>query len=754
VTLQSPAPLDGSLPARGQIATQRLPLIVLVGNPNVGKTTLFNRLTGQNARVGNYSGVTVECRVGRVELGSSSGPASSTPAELLDVPGTYSLSARSGEEAIAIGAVLGLGENRKPDLCVVVVDAGQLVRNLYLVLQLIELEVPLVIALNMIDEVADNPPRPEALTALFGVPSVPLDSRRGEGVAELERVLAQALAEPPRGHVALRYPVALRSDVDRVAESLPADWRRNVERDRALARWALTSVAPDDELEGISPELRGRCLDVVQAASERDIDLEIIGTRYAFLDQRAQDLYARAEHHPPKRKLSERLDRLLLHPVFGFSIFLALMGLIFQALFSWSEPAIGLIENAVAFLQTAALRGMPESLVRDLVVEGLLGGVGNVLVFLPQILLLFLFIGLLEDSGYMARVAYLMDRIMKSLGLHGRAFIPMLSGFACAVPAILATRTMERKRDRLLTMLVIPLMTCSARLPVYTLIIAALIPPSLVFGWLPVQPLLMVLLYVLSIVLTLVSAAVLGRTVVRGRKVPLILELPPYRLPSLRTTLRMMLERSLVFLREAGTVILACTVVLWVLLSFPRTPSSDVEPAAGAPELTAPARATGSEGATPSRAGEAEPEAAGESADQLANSYGGRLGKFIEPVLEPLGFDWKIGVGIIGAFAAREVFVSTLGIVYGVGEMDDEAVPLRERLRAEKAADGRAKYSPLTGLSLLVFFALACQCMSTLAVVKRETSTWRWPIFMFAYMTALAWLASFIVYQSGRWLGA
>jgi ferrous iron transport protein B len=311
---------------------------------------------------------------------------------------------------------------------------------------------------------------------------------------------------------------------------------------------------------------------------------------------------------------------------------------------------------------------------------------------------------------------------MRALGLHGRAFVPMLSGFACAVPAILATRTMERQRDRLLTMMVIPLMTCSARLPVYTLIIAALFPPTV--GRLPVQGLLMVAMYVFSITVTLLAAAVLGRTVIKGEQVPLILELPPYRLPDPRTTLRAMLERSGVFLREAGTMILACTIVLWVLLSFPHPPAPPPYPS---------------------------PAAARQHA--LEYSWGGRLGRGIEPVLEPLGFDWKIGVGIIGAFAAREVFVSTLGLVYGVGEQDDEAIPLRQRIEAERHPDGRPVYTPLVGLSLMVFFALACQCMSTLAVTRRETRSWRWPAFMFMYMTALAWTASFVVYQGGRLLG-
>jgi len=373
-----------------------------------------------------------------------------------------------------------------------------------------------------------------------------------------------------------------------------------------------------------------------------------------------------------------------------------------------------------------------------------IGGVGNVVVFLPQILLLFLMIGLLEDSGYMARVAFLMDRILKALGLHGRAFVPMLSGFACAVPAILATRTMERQRDRLLTMLVIPLMTCSARLPVYTLVIATLFPPSHVFGFVPVQGLLMVGMYGFAVVTTLVVALALGRTAVKGRRVPLVLELPPYRLPSLRLTARTMSERALVFLKEAGTVILACTVLLWALLAFPRhdAEAPAARPTSGEVRTPAPTAVQPATGGVEARRAEA----------RIANSYGGRLGKAIEPVFAPLGFDWKIDVGIIGAFAAREVFISTLGLVYGVGDTDDEALPLREKLKQETVGD-RPRYTPLVGLSLLVFFALSCQCMSTLAVVRRETRSLRWPVFIFAYMTVLAYVMSFSVFQVGRLLG-
>jgi ferrous iron transport protein B len=692
--------------------------IVVVGNPNVGKTTLFNELTRQNARVGNYPGITVECRTGKLAPADVHGP----EVDVIDVPGAYSLSARSAEEQIAISAMLGLGESPKPDLCLVVVDAGQLVRNLYLVLQIVELGVPLVVCLNMIDEVKSNPPRPEAISRLFGVPCVATSARSGVGIERLAGVLREALANPPKGSVEVRYPPALRPDVDRVAESLPAGWRSSVERDRALARWAIASIDGDDELVGIDQRLRESVSDVrASAGPGRDLDQEIIAARYAFLDAVAPTLLTDPQLEGTRHRPSERIDRILIHPVFGFVIFLVLMMLVFQSLFTWADPAIRLIEQLIAFLESAALAHLPPSFLRDLFVEGILGGVGNVVVFLPQIVLLFFFIGILEDSGYMARVAYLMDRIMRALGLHGRAFVPMLSGFACAIPAILSTRTMERQRDRLLTMLVIPLMTCSARLPVYTLVIAALFPPTRVFGFIPVQGLLMVGMYLFATGIALVAALVLGRVAVPGHKVPLILELPPYRLPKLNVTFRLIVERSRSFLTDAGTMILACTVALWVLLSFPKPDRVDASmpPAAVAQET-------------------------------IRHSYGGQLGHFIEPAIRPLGFDWKIGVGLIGAFGAREVFVSTMGLVYGVGKSDADVTPLRDKVRAETRADGKPAYTPLAGLSLMVFFAIACQCVSTLATVRRETKTVRWPAFLFVYTGVLAWLFSFVVYQGGR----
>lgn len=694
------------------------PLIAVVGNPNTGKTTLFNRLTGQNARVGNYPGITVERRVGSATLSSPSGP---LRVDVLDVPGTYSLSARSPEEQIAIEAVIGLDGNPCPDLVLVVMDATQLGRNLYLVLQLLELDTPLVLALNMMDEAGPDAPDAKAIAATFGVPCVPISARDGANVPALRTALADALRSPRRTALKLRYDDEVEAAVARLTPLVPAAWAATPARARGMTLWALLSLDPQDELDGVPPELRAACAALTQ---DRDLDLAIIGARYKVIDTGWADLH----RPPPPRDMTERLDRVLLHPVFGFALFLVFMGVVFQSLFSWADPAIGLIEDLFGATGGLLRDALPASLLTDLLVDGIIGGVGNVIVFLPQILLLFFFIGLLEDSGYMARVAYLMDRIMRSLGLHGRAFVPMMSGYACAVPAIMATRTMESRRDRYLTMLVVPLMSCSARLPVYTLLIGALFPPTNVFGFVPVQGLLMVAMYVFSTIVALLAAGVIGRTVLKGKRVPLLLELPPYRLPSVGSVLRLMWERSRLFLTEAGTVILACTVILWGLLHFPRLP----EP--------------------PPEASEAE--VAAWQAESLAHSAAGRLGHAIEPVIAPLGFDWKIGVGLVGAFAAREVFVSTMGMVYGVGdEVDEESLSLRDRMRAETRPDGKPVYTPLTGLSLMVFFALACQCMSTLAVVKRETRGWRWPLFLFAYMSALAWVMSFLVYQGGKLLG-
>jgi ferrous iron transport protein B len=705
------------------------PTIVIIGNPNTGKSTLFNALTGEQARVGNYPGITVERRVGC--LRQSSSLPNAVELDVVDLPGTYSLSARSPEERIAFDALLGLRDTAPPKLAVVVVDAGQLSRNLYLAIQILELDVPVVLCLNMIDEVKTNPPDPKRLGLALGVPCVATSARLGKGIDELKSAIFTAIKKPPRARPPIEYSPALVADAQDLGRSLPENLQTGVAPRLSLALWALSSI-DDDELNDIPRTLRDHCQRIRENQGKRDLDLEIIGPRYDFIDA-----IVRAGTHGKvvvsKRKRGERIDRVLLHPLLGFVVFVSVMLLLFQALFSWSAPLIGLVESAVSGLQVVLVAHLPQGVLRDLLVEGVVGGVGNVLVFLPQIVLLFAFIGLLEDSGYMSRIAFLIDRIMRVLGLHGRAFVPILSGFACAVPAILATRTLERRRDRLLTMLVVPLTTCSARLPVYTLIISALFPAQLLWGFMPVQGVILVFMYAMSVVLTLAAALVLGRTVVRGRSVPLILELPPYRVPSLVNTAKMVRQQAGDFIREAGSLILVCTIALWALLTFPQ-PST--EPGTRSPN------------------GSITMAHVVSSPNHIEQSYGARIGKVIEPAIAPLGFDWRIGVGLIGAFAAREVFVSTMALVYGIGETADAAaVPLRERIRAERGPDGKRRYSALVGASLLAFFAIGCQCMSTLAVVRRETKSLRWPLFLLGYTVSLAWLVSFAVFQGGRLLG-
>ena len=732
-------------------------VVAIAGNPNCGKTTLFNSLTGVHAKVGNYPGITVERREAALHLPDG------RDAVLLDIPGTYSLSARTAEEQIAIAAIAGLNRFQDPDAVIVVVDGTQLARNLYLALQVLELRLKVVVALNMCDvlERNDIAVDTDKLSEELGVAVVRVSATRGDGIAELRRAVSNVLAAEGEGvshGVVQRVNGAVGAAVEAVMPEIPEGWSRgDSDRRAALATWALLSLDEEDELWDVPEPLQRTVLHQRRLAEEagEDIDLTVVSARYRWIDS----VCARVMGEVPGvlRRFTDAFDRVLISPIVGFPVFLLVMGMVFEALFTWSAPLIDIVGNVMSVFGESLGAVLPEGLLRDFVTDGLVAGVGAVIVFLPQILMLFLFISLMEDSGYMARAAFLMDRIMKAIGLTGRAFVPMLSGFACAIPAIMATRTMERRRDRMLTMMVVPIMTCSARLPVYTLIIAALYPApdeagGKIFGFFSLQALLMVAMYLFSTVLALVAAAVLGRTLFRGESSPLLLELPPYRWPSPVSVIRQMWERSRLFVTEAGTVILTCTLVLWVLLTFPRDLALSRDYAQEATTI----EVTGVTEGVPESALVDQLAALGglEEAERLRASWGGRLGRTLEPVIAPLGFDWKIGVGLIGAFAAREVFISTMGVVYGMGDgVDEETVPLREHLQAEVWPDGRRVYTPLVGLSLMVFFALAAQCMSTLAVVKRETKSYRWPAFLFSYMTALAWVASFCVYQGGLLLG-
>ena len=702
-------------------------LVAIAGNPNTGKTTLFNVLTGSRARVGNYPGVTVDRRLGETTLNAAG------TVSVLDIPGTYSLVARTAEEQIAIDAMLGLDGQPRPDAVVVCIDASQAVRGLYIVLQAMEFGLPVVVAMTMMDEAGKAAPDPIELAKRLGCEVVPMVASKGRGVPELRAALARRLARTDTAPCWRWQPSPwLREQLTKVASALPADWPAT----DAMALWALMSVEDGDELRGISASLRK----AVRLSPDecKQVDSEAISSRYHWLDHNVEPLVL----HAPDRLRSEKVDRVLIHPTFGFLIFIVMMMGLFEALFVGADPMIRGIDHGFAALNGWLKHVLPDGIFTHFLTDGLLGGFGAVVAFLPQILLLFAFLGVLEDSGYLARVAYIMDRPMRAMNMHGRAFIPLLSGFACAVPAIMATRTMERKRDRLLTMLVIPLVTCSARLPVYTLIVVSLFPASTIAGFLPTRGLLMVSMYVFGMLSSLAAAWVLSRVLppLRAHRLPFVVELPPYRRPRLRDVLLMVKDRAQRFLLDAGPLIVLCSVVLWTLLDFPRAPQH-------------PSRNWDQAIVSAASADRPQLEAERES-ERLQQSFAGRLGQTIEPAIAPLGFDWKIGIGLIGSFAAREVFVATMAVVYGLGPArDGENQTLREKLRNEKRPDGKPQYTPLVGLSLLLFFALACQCSGTLAAIRRETGGLRWPAFLFAYTTTLAWLVSFGVFQIGHALG-
>ena len=678
--------------------------VALAGNPNAGKTTLFNALTGLRQKVANYPGVTVERKEGVWRVSRE------TAARLVDLPGLYSLRAASLDEQIARDALTGKIKGLDaPDVIVAAVDATNIERNLYLLTQLLEYGTPTVVALTMTDEAERAGVEVDAvkLSESLKVPVVPVVARRRRGLEELAGVVERAARGGRKVH---DYPF----------------------------------------VEGGGKAGNG-------GGDSDAADTSAVIRRYAWIERAVGDAVSRKEESGG-RKLSEKIDGVLTHKIFGLPILVLTLLVLFQAIFSWATLPMDLLDRAFGALGEAARGGLPPGLLADLVVDGVIAGVGGVLVFLPQIVLLFLFISLLEDTGYMARAAFLLDRVMRGVGLHGKAFLPLMSSFACAIPGVMATRTIENPKDRLATIMIAPLMSCSARLPVYTLMIGAFFSGRYVFGFLAVGALLMVAMYALGVVVAVVVALILKRTLLKAPAPPLIIELPPYRLPNPKTLLLNVSQRAGMFVKRAGTVIFALSILLWGLMNFPR-PAADAQ---GRPAAAVVANSTAAPPAEPARPGEAaggmsEEARAAEAAERgeiLRYSIAGRIGRAVEPVIAPLGYDWKIGIGLISSFAARETFVSTMSILYNVGQDEGaESESLLQAVRDARREDGSPVWSPLLALSTMLFYLLAFQCMATFSVVRRETGSWGWTFLMVGYMTALAYAAAFLTYQGGRLLG-
>ncbi|MBL8795947.1 MAG: ferrous iron transport protein B [Planctomycetia bacterium] len=776
------------------IAT-RTTTVALVGNPNTGKTTLFNALSGLRQRVGNYPGVTVETKKGRMTWKDQG-------FDLIDLPGTYSLAPRSPDEMVAVDLILGhqAGEPR-PDVLVSIVDAANLERNLYLTTQALEMGIPVVVALNMIDVAQAQGILVDAdkLGKQLGVTVVPIQANKRRGLDELKQAVAACAGRAaPNGAVAPAFPDAFEQEVSALQKSL------GEEVEPFVARRLLLDVGGyiETKLEAKHPDLKQRVEDARQRLQQAGAGVPGVEARvrYGWIRQNTAGCIQR----PAQRVVTwtDRIDRVLTHRVFGTIIFLALMLLVFWSIFKWATPAMDLINEAKDALGGWINDALPAGPLTSLLADGVVKGVGGVVVFLPQILILFGFIAVLEDCGYMARAAFLMDRLMARCGLSGKSFIPMLSSMACAIPGIMAARVIENQRDRFTTILVAPLMSCSARLPVYLLLIAAFLPASVYGEWTPV--LTMFAMYLIGLIVAPLIALLLKRTLLRGETPVFVMEMPLYKRPSLRTVLRRMFDAGWAFVYRAGTLILASMIVVWALLYFPNTDANGVKYDDRIAALNEPHEEARKElkalkvsiakeseeleklNTAAQHAGEAGLPAADEArreeleaavkpveekmeplqarlkpideainkikGEWKANSLLGQLGHIIEPVVAPLGWDWRIGTAALASFPAREVIVGTLGIIYDLGEEAEEsdlATALQEAKWESGPKAGQPVFSIPVALSIMVFFALCAQCASTLAVIKRETRSWGWAAFTFGYMTALAYIGALLVYQIG-----
>ena len=719
-------------PGLGLCGGRRRYVVALAGNPNSGKTTVFNSLCGARQHVGNYPGVTVERRMGQCR-------SCADRIDVIDLPGTYALRAGAPDEQIARDTIL----REAPDVVVNVVDASNLERNLHLTAQLLELGAPMVVALNMVDVAEQRGEHIDdgQLSVLLGVPVVRTVGYRGQGIPLLlDAILsvARGLERPRTPPRSVRYGRDLEVEIAAIAEAIP----ETIEPAPAKRWLAVKLLERDADVEdrlAALPEFRERVEPLLDAARKRirlrfgdEPDVVITDRRYGFMRGIVRECVREAPVNRITR--TERIDRVLANRILGLPVFLGLMWLVFMLTFRIGEIPMRLIETGTAWLGAHTAAILPDGPLESLLVDGVIAGVGGVVAFVPQIMLLFLAIALLEDTGYMARAAFLMDRVMHLVGLHGKSFIPLLVGFGCSVPAYMSSRTLESRRDRLVTMHVTTFMSCGARLPVYVLICGAFWPVGSAGN-------VMFSVYILGIVMAITVARILRGTRFRGPSEPFAMELPPYRLPTLRGLVIHAWERGWLYLRKAGTLILAASVVMWALMEYPRSREIDARHDA---RLAALENAY-DDGAMDSDVAAIERERA---AEQLAYSAAGRFGRALEPVLEPLGFDWRLGITLAAGAAAKEVIVSTMGTLYSASGVDREGTGvLRQRLAADPV------YSPLIAYAFLVFVLLYMPCVAAITVFQREQRDWRETVFQIVYTTATAYLAALVVFQGGRWLG-
>ena len=695
--------------------------VALVGNPNSGKSTLFNVLTGLSQKIGNFPGVTVEKKVGFCKL-----PDQRT-AQIIDLPGTYSFYPKSRDERIVMDALSDKISPVHPELIIFVADASNLKRNLLLFSQVADLKIPIIIALNMMDLARQSGIEisVDELALKLGVQVIPISARRQEGIGRLREAISNT------GSVPLQLPSI---EVEAIAPQLIQKIQDELKvREPYIA---LQYAHQHENLSFLSPAENKRIEEIKQEFnfhSQKSQAEETIA-RYNFINDVLFDT-VKVHSDPKQETMSNRIDKVLTHRIFGFLIFFAILFLIFQSIFAWSEYPMSLIEQLFIWLADMGYQILPPGVFTELLVDGVLAGLSGVIIFIPQIAILFAFISILEDTGYMSRVTFMMDKIMRKVGLSGKSIVPLIGGFACAVPSIMSTRNIESWKDRMITIMVTPLIACSARLPVYTLLISLVVPDKKVWGFINLQGIALMSLYILSIVSAILVAWVMKKIIRSRERGYFIMELPVYRMPRWNNVLLTMYRSVKAFVIEAGKVIIAVSIILWVLSSYgPSNRFKQIEAKYSSETMK----------------GKYQPEEIERmiSSEKLENSYAGILGKSIEPAIRPLGFDWKIGIALITSFAAREVFVGTMATIYSVNGDDSHLESVREKMHSARNPDtGLPVFTPAVAFSLMMFYAFAMQCMSTIAVVYRETKSWSWPAIQFVYMTALAYLASLIVYQ-------